>query len=182
MRYEWMALALVATVSACSSSRQRLEPLLPMDDAAPVFISANCALPVKVVRTVRPPLHLGDPKHVLVEHICEDLRDITAPKLSMAVQFDEDTRRIVYMYLFVGASDVTEVDLQFERAYSALIEPYVTPIRRAAIRKFSSQRWAGEGGGEWNDFDIPSDVFAVTVAVAPRPSRELMIRRDDVGQ
>ncbi len=172
--------ACAALAIACKpyNPNRELAPLLPMDEAAPAFIAANCAVPVKVVRTSLPQ---GSSRQTFIEHFCEDLRDIKSPRTTMGVQFNEDTRQIVYMYLYVSADTTADVDAQFNRVYAALIDPYVTPLMRRGVRKFSKEHGWGNSDA-WSDFDRPGDSFQLTVFGEPEPSVKLLIRpRFDVA-
>jgi len=152
--------------------RHRTTQPLPMNEKAPAFISAHCAVPVNVIRTTE---RHGFTEHVVARHVCDDLRKNAKRTLSMVVQFDETTQRITEMQLLVRAGDAAVVDAEFDRAYAALIDPSVTPAMRGTIRKFS-KRTFGEGGSSWWDFDHPGDSFEITAYGEPFPHRWLAIR------
>lgn len=173
-RARWMTLALMATAaSACApANAQRVEPLLPMDEKAPAFIAAHCAVPVTVGRTTA---RHGLAQHGLVRHVCDDQRDNAKRTLSMVVQFDETTRQITELQLLVSAGASAVVDAEFDRVYAAMIDPYVTPAMRGTIRQFSRQTFGG-GGHDWWELDHPGGSFKITAQGGSESHRWLEIR------
>ncbi|MCE9577277.1 MAG: hypothetical protein K8W52_29280 [Deltaproteobacteria bacterium] len=165
-----MLLALITVAaSVCTvPERKPYEALLPMNDAAPAFIAGHCAVPV--TRTTE---RHGLSEHVLVRHVCDDQRDHAKRTLSMVVQFDETTRRITELQLLVRADDAAVMDAEFDRAYAAMIDPYVTPVMRGTIQKFSKQTF---NGSEWWERDPPGGTFKITAYGEPEAYRWLQIQ------
>ncbi len=170
-----VTLALVAcaalAISCSGTPSASLDPFLPIDEAAPAFIAANCAVPVNVARTF---FRQGSSGQTLVKHTCKDGRDVKTPRISMAVQFSEETRQVVYVYLSVSADTTAELDAQFNRVYAALVGPYVTPLWREEVRQFS--RSAQGDAAAWTDLNRPGDSFQIRGFGEPLPSRTLAIR------
>ena len=99
MRSEWTGSIAVALVAVgCSSPK--FDPLLPMNEAGPKFIAANCPVPVKVHRRT---VGEGDAARVLVDHDCLYDRDGDALSLTMTMTFDEATKQVVELQVMAGA-------------------------------------------------------------------------------
>ena len=145
MRSRTIGLGWAVVAIGCSSSDPKFDPLLPMDAAGPAFIAANCPGQVTSRRTT---VGNGDTSKVLVRHDCIDARHGLGLSLNMTVTYEEATKRIVELQVAAGGGPGIDVDTPFARLYTSLVEPYLQPSRREAIRTFAM---GNEGDADMTD-------------------------------